>query len=74
MPFFGKQTKRSGLPEWDGQAFDLDDQRIPAEIREAASNLASPADKLYFVETAAGGEWWLIDATGELIESFWLEA
>lgn len=64
---------RSGRPEWDGQAFDLSDPRIPPSIARAVRKMASAGDTLYFADTDAGGEWWLIDEAGELLESFWLE-
>jgi len=64
---------RSGLPEWDGQQFAMDDPRIPLPIRQSVDNLAEANDTLYFADTDNGGEWWLIDADGELRESFWLE-
>lgn len=72
MPFFNsKKPIRCGNPEWDGQAFQLDDPRIPAPIREAASAIHQPGDTLYFANTGLGGEWWLMHGD-ELIEAFWL--
>jgi hypothetical protein len=35
--------------------------------------MASPGWELYFADTRLGGEWWLFDDTGELIDAFWLE-
>lgn len=70
---FGKKVQRSGEPEWDGQAFAFDDPRVPPGVREAVAELASPGDTLYFADSDEGGEWWLLDAEGGLIESFWLE-
>lgn len=64
---------RSGLPEWDGQPFVLDDPRIPLAIRQSVASRAAADDTLFFADTETGGEWWLIDASGELRESFWLE-
>jgi hypothetical protein len=63
---------RSGLPEWDGQQFAFDDPRIPLPIRQSVTSLAQAGDRLYFAETDTGGEWWLLDDEGELIEAFWL--
>lgn len=65
---------RSGLPEWDGQQFAVDDPRIPLPIRQQIAHRAEPGWELYFADTAHGGEWWLLDADGGLIESFWLTA
>lgn len=62
---------RCGNPEWDGQAFALDDPRIPEPIRESASALYRPGSELYFVDTDMGGEWWLM-CGDDLIEAFWL--
>jgi len=66
-------AERSGRPEWDGQQFALNDPRIPASIRVAPGRIASVGDMLWFCHTKDGGEWWLMDAFGDLIESFWLE-
>jgi len=65
-------AKRSGLPEWDGQQFALNDPRIPEGIRAAANRMVSEGDTFWFNDTREGGEWWLMDDSGELIESFWL--
>ena len=64
---------RSGLPEWDSQPFAIDDPRIPLAIRQSVVSLAAADDTLFFADTDSGGEWWLIDANGELRECFWLE-
>ena len=72
MSFFNsKKPTRSGNPEWDGQAFQLDDPRIPAPVREAASVICQPGNTLYFIDTDLGGEWWLMHGD-ELIEAFGL--
>lgn len=63
---------RCGLPEWNGQQFAIDDPRIPLPIRQQVARLAEPGWTLHFADTAQGGEWWLLDDAGELIESFWL--
>ena len=63
---------RSGLPEWDGRQFAHDDPSVPLPIRQQVAALAEPDGKLYFADTPQGGEWWLLDAEGGLIESFWL--
>jgi hypothetical protein len=70
--FNSKTPSRCGKPEWDGQAIPLDDPRIPAPIRDAASARRQPGDTLYFIDTDQGGEWWLMNGD-ELIEAFWLE-
>lgn len=64
---------RSGRPEWDGQQFACDDPRIPLAIRQSVAQMAQADDRLYFADTKEGGEWWLLDGKGGLIESFWLE-
>lgn len=64
-------TSRCGKPEWDGQAFALDDSRVPGPIREAARELYQPGCALYFADTDQGGEWWLM-LGDNLIEAFWL--
>lgn len=63
---------RSGLPEWDGRQFAHDDPRVPLPIRQQVARRIEPGWALYFADTAQGGEWWLLDDAGELIESFWL--
>lgn len=68
-----KKTLRSGLPAWDGLSFDFNDPRIPAPIRQRVAAVARAGWELYFADTDAGGEWWLLDNTGELAEAFWLE-
>ena len=39
---------RDGLPEWDGQRFELDDPRIPKNIRKSLAKVASPLDSAPF--------------------------
>lgn len=73
MFFINKKPVRSGQPEWDGQRFAFDDPRIPEGIRERVLEMAGPGWELYFTDTRQGGEWWLLDDTGELAEAFWLE-
>ena len=74
MIFGHKKTMRSGQPAWNGQSFALDDPRIPESIRQSAAALAQSGSTLCFADTETGGEWWLLDDTGELVEAFWLEA
>jgi hypothetical protein len=71
--FFRKKYLRSGEPEWDGECFAFDDPRIPEEIRTRVSETAGPGWELYFADTRQGGEWWLLDDAGELMEAFWVE-
>jgi hypothetical protein len=71
--FFSKKI-RCGQPEWDGQAFALDDPRIPPGIRLALAKIADTGDTVFFSDNDQGGEWWLLDANGELIEAFRQEA
>ncbi|MBV2234285.1 MAG: hypothetical protein KUL75_01955 [Sterolibacterium sp.] len=66
-----RSSLRCGLPEWHGQAFDIEDERIPAPIRAAVARDYAPGYVLYFANTQEGGEWWLLD--GEvLIDAYWL--
>jgi hypothetical protein len=65
-------SSRCGNPDWDGQSFELDDSRIPAPISAAASALSQPGYELYFVDTAQGGEWWLMDGDN-MVDAFWLK-
>ncbi|MBK8891158.1 MAG: hypothetical protein IPN75_12710 [Dechloromonas sp.] len=64
---------RSGLPAWDGLRFEFDDPRVPESIQQRVVAMAQPDWELCFADTKEGGEWWLFDDTGELIEAFWLE-
>jgi len=74
MGIFGSRPLRSGQPEWDGQQFALDDPRIPLPIRQDVAKIARAGNELYFSDTDKGGEWWLLDDEGELIEAFWLSS
>lgn len=74
MIFGRRKTVRSGRPEWDGQSFDFLDPRVPEDIRRRVQATARPDWELYFNDTDEGGEWWLLDSDGELVEAFWLEA
>ena len=71
---FGTRAKRMprGKPEWDGQLFDLDDERIPEPIRAAICKHYRAGYTIYFADTKEGGEWWLLDGE-ELVEAFWTE-
>jgi len=71
-PWKPAERIRCGDPAWDGQAFELDDARVPDSIRVAVRALYRPGDTLYFADTEPGGEWWLMDGE-KLIEAFWLE-
>lgn len=74
MIFGHKKTLRSGHPAWDGLCFNVHDPKIPEPIRQSAAALAQPGWTLCFADTETGGEWWLFDNCGELVEAFWLEA
>ncbi len=75
MSLFGlfrrKKYQRCGLPEWHGQVFDIEDERIPLPIRVAVARDYQLGYELYFVNTDLGGEWWLLDGE-EFIEAYWL--
>jgi hypothetical protein len=73
MIFGHKKSLRSGLPAWDGLRFEFDDPRVPESIRQSVATMAQADWELYFADTREGGEWWLLDDTGKLIEAFWLE-
>lgn len=64
--------KRCGLPEWHGQEFDIEDERIPAPVRALVAKDYRLGYALYFHDTAKGGEWWLLDGC-DLIETYWLK-
>ena len=67
---FRKPRPPSGLPEWDGLAFALDDPRVPPSI--AARAQADFGDyPLIHAHTPEGGEWWLMD-DDDLLEAYWL--
>jgi hypothetical protein len=65
---------------------DLDDPAIPAGIRAAVQPYWQPGDSLWRCPRNSGRttwfsskkivviEWWLCDANGELIETFWDDA
>ena len=61
---------RSGLPEWDGKEFTVDDPRVPALIRARVRNDYQPGCQLFFADTKSGGEWWLMKDE-ELIGAYW---
>lgn len=62
-----------GKPEWHGVAFPVTAGEIPASIREAAVAMAGREAELWYHHSDDGGEWWLLDASGELLEAFWLK-
>ncbi len=70
--FFAKHV-RCGDPSWHGCSFSIDDPRIPEPIRESARKYVVEGGELWFHDTTLGGEWWLLDDAGNLIEAFWLE-
>jgi hypothetical protein len=68
---FSTPRPPSGLPDWDGLAFALDDPRVPQSI--AARARANFGDyPLFYLHTPEGGEWWLMD-DDNLLEAYWLE-
>jgi len=71
--FFAKKPNPCGDPAWDGMRFGFDDPRIPEPIRQSVGQVAQMGDMLFFAATPEGGEWWLLDADGELVEAFWLK-
>jgi len=68
-----RPSKQPRHPEWDGEAFDLDDPRIPPAILRDVLSMYSEDDTLFYADTDEGGEWWLIDSDDNLVEAFWLE-
>jgi len=73
MIFGRKKTLHSGLPAWDGLRFEFNDPRVPESIRQSVAVMAQADWELYFSDTDTGGEWWLLDDMGDLVEAFWLE-
>lgn len=74
MSFFGLFKPKAipcGEPEWHGMEFDIDDPRIPEQIRRMVTRDYRPGYSLYFCNTDLGGEWWLLDG-GDLVEAYWL--
>ncbi|HET7662101.1 MAG TPA: hypothetical protein VFK31_00545 [Rhodanobacteraceae bacterium] len=51
----------------------LDHSLVPPAIAAAVREMFQPGDVLHRVSTDKGVEWWLFDAEGELVETFWLE-
>ncbi len=47
---------------------------VPAAIRDTVARIAQADDTLHRVQTDRGIEWWLLDADGELVEAFYLDA
>ena len=69
---FRKPRPLSGLPEWDGQAFALNDPRVPPAIAARVRAEFGEHYPLIYAHTPEGGEWWLMDGDN-LLESYWLE-
>lgn len=71
--FGRRKIIRSGDPDWDGREFDLDDPRVPPAIRALIPTYAGFNEfwSLYFCDTDAGGEWWLFDDAGDLVDAIW---
>ncbi len=69
---FRKPRPPSGLPEWDGQAFALNDPRVPPRIAARVRAEFGEHYPLFYAHTPQGGEWWLMDGDN-LLESYWLE-
>jgi hypothetical protein len=75
MAFFGSfrtQPVPSGLPEWDGLVFALDDPRVPEGIAARVRADFGEGYPLFYTHTPRGGEWWLMDGDN-LLEAYWLE-
>lgn len=62
----------SGLPEWDGLAFSLDDPRVPEGIAARVRADFGEGCPLFYTHTPQGDEWWLMDGD-TLLEAYWLE-
>jgi hypothetical protein len=69
---FSTPRPPSGLPEWDGLAFALDDPRVPKSIAVRARSDFGEGYPLFYAHTPEGGEWWLMDGEN-LLEAYWLE-
>lgn len=70
--FFSPRPPPSGLLEWHGEEFSLDDPRVPEEIRQRIREDFGEGFQLFYTHTRDGGEWRLIDGD-ELLEAYWLE-
>lgn len=65
---------------------ELGDPEVPANVRAAVLQHWQPGDSLWRCPSLAGRkpwfsarrkvviEWWLLDASGQLIEAFWEES
>ncbi|SMB22490.1 protein of unknown function [Sterolibacterium denitrificans] len=72
MSMFWKKPIRCGDPAWYGLDFAIDDARIPESIRASIAHDYRPGYTLYFANTDEGGEWWLLDEAGDIVEAYWL--
>lgn len=66
-----EKPMRSGLEEWDGEEFALDDPRIPTSIKARVLYDYRSGYQLFFADTKNGGEWWLMK-NEELIGAYWV--
>lgn len=69
---FRKPPTPSGLPEWDGLAFELDDPRVPEAIAARIRADFGAGYTLCYAHTPQGGEWWLLEGD-HLLEAYRLE-
>jgi len=51
----------------------LEHLELPEDIQQAVLAIWQSGDRLHRVITDEGIEWWLLNESGELIETFWLE-
>ncbi len=63
--------RKAAWPE--EEPIPLDHPLVPQSIAVAVREIFQPGDVLHRVPTDDGVEWWLFDANGEFVESFWLE-
>ena len=62
------------LKEWpEDTPVPLEHLELPEDIQQAVLTIWQSGDRLHRVITDEGIEWWLLNESGELIESFWLE-
>ena len=66
-------SNENGILWPEDKPVPLDSPLIPPSILQAVNGVLQPGDALFRVPGATAVEWWLIDADGNLVDSFWLE-
>jgi len=68
----GSTNSCGGVPEWDGQHFEIDDPRVPGAVRARVKRLPLDQYHLFYANTTSRGEWWLM-VGDELVKAYWQE-